>query len=316
MKLPFEIYPLATHQNFDEAAYLLANQDVTAAVRNGDIKSGFEHFNIFGFNENRKLDISKQKEFQELKINKKAKIKPHLRKDMQYVETDDLYDFLTADLRNTFSIIDTTAVSSNNYDSTFKNVINSNELVLDCGAGSRQFYYDNVINFEIAKYSSTDVLGVGEVLPFKDDTFDAVLSNAVLEHVKNPWLCAAEILRVLKPGGELICCVPFLQPLHGYPHHYYNMSAQGLRNLFGNNISVVEHNIPQSTLPIWSLNWILNSWSAGLSGDTKDNFLQMRVCDLMEMPSQYLDKNFVTQLSNDKNFELASATLLRAKKTY
>jgi hypothetical protein len=26
--------------------------------------------------------------------------------------------------------------------------------------------------------------------------------------------------------------VPFLQPLHGYPHHYYNMTGEGLRNLF------------------------------------------------------------------------------------
>lgn len=233
---------------------------------------------------------------------------------MSYIETDDFYDFLTVDLRDAFSIIDTTAVSSNNYDNAFMNVINSNELVLDCGAGSRQYYYDNVINFEIAKYPSTDVLGVGEVLPFKDATFDAVLSNAVLEHVKDPWLCADEILRVLKPGGELICCVPFLQPLHGYSHHYYNMSAQGLKNLFGNNISVVEHNIPNSTLPIWSLNWILNSWSAGLNGDTKNNFLQIKVCDLIANPLQYLEQKFVTELSNEKNFELASATLLKAKK--
>lgn len=63
MKSPFEIYPLATHQNFDEEAYLLANQDVKTALKNGDIESGLAHFNIFGVKENRKLDISKQKEF-------------------------------------------------------------------------------------------------------------------------------------------------------------------------------------------------------------------------------------------------------------
>jgi SAM-dependent methyltransferase len=310
----FEIYPLATLENFEEGAYLVANPDVKAAVESGAIKSSLEHFKVFGINEGRKLDLSFLKEFRELKEIKKKKIKPYLRDDLPYVETDQLYDFLSDELRDRFSIIDTSAVSSNGYDKDFMDVINSNDLVLDCGAGSRQFYFENVVNFEIAKYPSTDVLGVGEVLPFKDSTFDAVLSNAVLEHVKNPWLCASEILRVLKRGGELICCVPFLQPLHGYPHHYYNMSAQGLRNLFGENVSVIKHYVPASTLPIWSLSWFLNSWSSGLSGVTKENFLQMRISELIDNPVQYLQEKFVVELGNDKNFELASATVLKARK--
>jgi SAM-dependent methyltransferase len=314
MNWPFEIRPLATLQNFDEEAYLLANQDVSQALKNGDVKSGKAHFSDFGQYENRRLDISGGNEFKRLKLIKKQKIKPLLREDMPYVEMESSYDFLTSDLKKAFSIIDTAAVSSNNYDKEFLKTINSNELVLDCGAGSRQFYYDNVINFEIAKYPSTDVLGVGEVLPFKDNTFDAVLSNAVLEHVKDPWLCASELMRVLKLGGEILCCVPFLQPLHGYPHHYYNMSATGLKNLFGDQITDVEQNIPQATLPIWSLNWILNSWSSGLNGSTKDDFLQMKVNDLINNPLSYLNEKFVTELNNEKNFELASATLLKAKK--
>lgn len=310
----FEICPLATHGNFEEGAYLVANPDVQAAVESGAIKSGLEHFEVFGINEGRKLDLSSLKEFRELKEIKKKKIKPCLRDDLPYAETDQLYDFLSDELRDKFSIIDTSAVSSNGYDKDFMDVINSNDLVLDCGAGSRQFYFENVVNFEIAKYPSTDVLGVGEVLPFKDSTFDAVLSNAVLEHVKNPWLCASEILRVLKRGGELICCVPFLQPLHGYPHHYYNMSAQGLRNLFGENVSVIKHYVPASTLPIWSLSWFLNSWGSGLSGVTKEKFLQMRIGELIDNPVQYLQEKFVVELGNDKNFELASATVLKARK--
>lgn len=55
---------------------------------------------------------------------------------------------------------------------------------MDCGAGCRSDYYENVINYEIVSYDSTDVVGVGESLPFEDETFDAVLSCAVLEHVK------------------------------------------------------------------------------------------------------------------------------------
>ena len=80
---------------------------------------------------------------------------------------------------------------------------------------------------------------MGEDLPFRDNSFDAVLSLAVLVHVKKPWRCANEMMRVLKPGGEIMCAVPFLSPVHGYPDHYYNMTANGLRNLFGNKIEQI-----------------------------------------------------------------------------
>jgi SAM-dependent methyltransferase len=63
-----------------------------------------------------------------------------------------------------------------------------------------------------------DVVGVGEELPFADEFLDTVISNAVLEHVKDPFRYEREMAHVLKPGGELFCAVPLLQPVHGYPH--------------------------------------------------------------------------------------------------
>ncbi|HEX3450908.1 MAG TPA: methyltransferase domain-containing protein, partial [Isosphaeraceae bacterium] len=66
-----------------------------------------------------------------------------------------------------------------------------------------------------------------------DDAFDAVISVPVLEQVRDPFTAAKEITRVLKPGGKLFCCVRFLQPFHGYPNHYYNMTHVGLASLFG-----------------------------------------------------------------------------------
>ena len=44
---------------------------------------------------------------------------------------------------------------------------------------------------------------------FKDNSFDVVLSLAVLEHVKNPWIHANEMIRVLKPGGFFIASYDF-----------------------------------------------------------------------------------------------------------
>jgi SAM-dependent methyltransferase len=40
-------------------------------------------------------------------------------------------------------------------------------------------------------------------LPFEDNSFNAVLSCGVLEHVQNPWGSLDELHRVMQPGGRL-----------------------------------------------------------------------------------------------------------------
>ena len=45
-------------------------------------------------------------------------------------------------------------------------------------------------------------------LPFADNSFDAVFSHALLEHLKEPVKAALELKRVLKPGGMLGVCTP------------------------------------------------------------------------------------------------------------
>ena len=50
--------------------------------------------------------------------------------------------------------------------------------------------------------------GVGEALPFANDSFDAVLCYDVLEHVQDPEETLVEICRVLKPGGLFLTVFP------------------------------------------------------------------------------------------------------------
>jgi SAM-dependent methyltransferase len=207
-------------------------------------------------------------------------------------------------------------VSSNSYDPYGIALVEEfkDGLILDCGAGRRSIYYPNVVNFEIVDYSSTDIIGVGEFLPFKDASFEAVISVAVLEHVRDPFQCAGEIVRVLKPGGKLLCCVPFLQPVHGYPHHYYNMTPQGLRALFERRLHIDDQKVVDSILPIWSLTWIVKSWAEGLRGTAREAFLSTPLRDLLGSPIDLLDREWVRLLPVEKNFELASATLLFGRK--
>ena len=75
-------------------------------------------------------------------------------------------------------------------------------------------------------------MGDAHHLPFLDATFDAVVTFNTFEHLYDPPRAAAEIHRVLKPGGRLILQTAFLQPLHEPPHHYYNTTEFGLRRWF------------------------------------------------------------------------------------
>jgi SAM-dependent methyltransferase len=158
------------------------------------------------------------------------------------------------------------------------------------------------------------VLGVAEHLPFRDSTFDAVLSIAVLEHVRDPIQAAREIVRVLKPGGELLCAVPFLQPMHGFPHHYFNATPEGLRRLFDRGMMDVKVEVPDTLHPMHALRWILERWAAGLSEETLERFMGMTVADLLAPVWLNVHAPFAAELSEDKRRELACGSVLTGRK--
>ena len=49
-------------------------------------------------------------------------------------------------------------------------------------------------------------------LPFKDGAFDAVICSEVLEHIPDNRKAVRELVRVLRPGGELVISVPRYLP--------------------------------------------------------------------------------------------------------
>jgi SAM-dependent methyltransferase len=229
---------------------------------------------------------------------------------------DGRLNFLTKGLRRETRITNTDNVSANPYDDEMLKLINAfkSGLILDCGAGRRDAYFENVVNYEIVGYDTTDVVGVGEHLPFESNTFDAVFSIAVLEHVRDPFRCAAEIGRVLKRGGKFYGCIPFLQPLHGFPHHYFNATPQGARRLFEDFLRVESVSVPPAMHPLWALSWIVRSWSEGLDEPTRSGFLDMKLKEFLAPPEPRLALPFVRELSSEKQFELATGTIIKAVK--
>jgi SAM-dependent methyltransferase len=304
----------ATSENFDEKAYLAQNGDVDRAVKAGMFASAWDHFVKTGKQEGRRQRLTVS--VSEARARKLERLRPHLRRDMAYRVEGGRLNFLTRELRKETRIADTENVSANPYDEEMVKLIETHKdgLILDCGAGRRDVYFENVVNYEIVGYDSTDVIGVGEHLPFESNTFNAVFSIAVLEHVRDPFRCAAEIARVLKRGGQLYCCMPFLQPLHGFPHHYFNATPQGARRLFEDLLRVESVTVSRAMHPIWALTWIIRSWSEGLDEPTRSAFLNMQLKELVAPPEPLLKHPFARDLSPKKQFELATGTIVTAVK--
>lgn len=106
--------------------------------------------------------------------------------------------------------------------------ITPGELGLEIGSGGRRL--PGVIGLEI-ETCSADVIGDTLNLPFADKVFDAVFSQAVLEHVTDPQRAVDEMIRVLKPGGTFYAEVAFMQPVHMAPIHFFNHTPFGLAHI-------------------------------------------------------------------------------------
>jgi len=230
----------------------------------------------------------------------------------RYPATQEHFNLLPADVATVSGIEHTDNISSWGHDAIATHIIQTHAdgLVLDAGSGFKSTVYEHVVNLEVVAYPSTDVLSVGEHLPFADASFDAALSLNVLEHVRDPFRCATELTRVVRPGGKLYASTPFLQPYHGYPHHYYNMTASGLENLFSGAFEIEQLGVPDEALPIWALSWFLNSYVAGLPVQAAEKFRKLTVEELRAPAYEFLDRDFVTELRASTNIELACGCIL------
>ena len=87
-------------------------------------------------------------------------------------------------------------------------------------------------NVNIGPFPNVDVVADAHHLPYADGSVQAIFCEAVLEHLYDPPQAVREMHRVLKPGGRVFAATPFMQPYHGYPHHYQNFTLQGQETLF------------------------------------------------------------------------------------
>jgi SAM-dependent methyltransferase len=264
-------------------------------------------------NDNRKISL----ELTAFKKHKREKIQ-NLLKEEHIGNTS--FNFLSKNEKEMFKIGSNETESGNEWPDggEIEQLIQENNLVLNVGAGYRKnliryYKYDNVINTEIFPYPTTDAVCNGDNLPFKDNSFDVVLSLDVLEHVPNPWVHAEELIRVLKPGGIVYADVPFLQPYHGYPYHYFNMTTAGLRTLFEKNIRVIKHSVEPWSKPVFTLTWFLQRYCEFLDEPTRNKFQNMTVNQIIQNGNN-LGLDYVKNMSPEKEEIIAAGTTLIGRK--
>jgi SAM-dependent methyltransferase len=119
-----------------------------------------------------------------------------------------------------------------------------------------------LINVDPSPNSTASVFCDAHDLPFRDGSVDAVVAQAVLEHVADPWRCVEEIHRVLKPDGIVYAETPFMQEVHLHGYDFTRFSHMGHRRLFRRFAEIESGAVagPGTTLA-WAWRYFLASWT-------------------------------------------------------
>ena len=107
-------------------------------------------------------------------------------------------------------------------------ILPAGSLVLDLGGnrtGKRGLFdvekYDlKVVYANLSISKRPHLQAEAAWLPLRGEGFDAVICSELLEHVPDPIAVVKETHRVLRVGGILLVCVPFLTRIHGDPFDF------------------------------------------------------------------------------------------------
>jgi ubiquinone/menaquinone biosynthesis C-methylase UbiE len=105
-------------------------------------------------------------------------------------------------------------------------------LDLGCGRSVHRTVAEHAgfqwIGVDYNESKAPPIVGDAHSLPFATESMEFVMSIAMMEHIRFPFVAMKEIYRVLKTGGKFLGTVAFLEPFHG--NSFYHHSALGIYN--------------------------------------------------------------------------------------
>ena len=194
---------------------------------------------------------------------------------------------------------------------------NPAKLYLDLGCGLRTITFTNCLYVEVYPSLTADLIVIpNDQLPLLDESLDGVFCMAVLEHVEKPWETVREIQRILKPGGKVIIGFPFMQPFHGYPHHYFNATRKGLESLFKKDFDIQELSTRPHQSAAHSLHAILSLYSKSIKNPSLQEEFESKT--VRELLNEEVQNSFWSELqqtvSEEANFRMGWGNTLIATK--
>jgi SAM-dependent methyltransferase len=141
----------------------------------------------------------------------------------------------------------------------------------------------DVFGFDIYGSPNVQLIADAHHIPFQSGLFDAVIVQAVLEHVLSPHSVVEEIWRVLKTDGWVYSETPFLQHVHEGPYDFTRFTVSGHRWLFAKFSIIAAGPLdgPAAQL-LWSVQYLV--W--GLTGKRNAG----RIARIFFMPLLFLDR--------------------------
>lgn len=305
------LFQKVTSSNFNATAYLLANADLRSADVNPE-----KHFQTDGHDEGRSqinLELIMESAYRKRKFDR----------FINYLDVPEKRVESTFPLAVTGTPLDVQTYQTESANASFGPFIAELEShpdrnYLDIGCGLRHEHYDNCLYIEVYPSISADIICAPDgKYPILSNSMDGIGCFAVLEHVRKPWMVVEEIWRILKPSGRVFIDWPFLQPIHGFPSHYFNATRHGLESIFVDvGFRVDELRTYPFQGPNYTIDWVLGKFIRDLPPDVSSEIANLRVKDLIELcqNGEFWEK-ILRQISDRTMSEFACGNCLIATKT-
>lgn len=180
----------------------------------------------------------------------------------------------------------------------------SKQIVIDAGCGNQRID-EEIICIDLFDYEEVDVVCDLGMLPFKQGSVDAFISQSVLEHVKEPGRVVSGFARCTKKDGLSLHLVPFMYPFHSSPNDYQRYTHKGIRVLF-EGFDVVDQVTATGPFTLILVNIIeFFSILLSLGHERLRGYIYLALCTIL-FPFKFLDYPFV----NGKKFLSLAPTIL------
>lgn len=160
-----------------------------------------------------------------------------------------------------------------------RRIASAGGLVVDAGGGApftkslaryKEWFADvDYKTLDVSPETGPDLVADLVAMPFDDDEVDAFICRSVLEHVRSPERAVGEIVRTLRPGGQLYVTVPSIYPYHarpgpaGYPD-LWRFFEDTLRALLGGFSQIEIGRVGGPATAAMLFTPFLNRWNATL----------------------------------------------------